>query len=183
MSNSRARAVICFAAQLQPPTGAAFVKVSEVRDTIAREASAAALAQVMRMKGEVDVSGQPAAGWESGRVSDTAAHHPVPSQSSVPQEFYSVLQKHKRAQKKLEAHLDADASQYMLDWKARLSPFNLDDTHDCLKQPLIDLKWCGILLPDPHIPVETEWSSLPQQQGLPRRPVPNGWLSAVKPTY
>ena len=62
MSNSRARAVICFAAQLQPPTGAAFVKVSEVRDTIAGEASAAALAQVMRMKGEVDVSGQPVAG-------------------------------------------------------------------------------------------------------------------------
>ena len=183
MGNSRARAVICFAAQLQPPTGAAFVKVSEVRDAIAREASAAALAQVMRMKGEVDVSGLPVSGWESGRVSGTAAYHPEPSQRSVPQEFYSELQKHKRAQGKLEAHLDADASQYMLDWKARLSPFHLDDISDCLKQPLIDLDWCGILLPDPHTPVETERSSLPQQQELPRRPAPNGWLSAVRPIY
>ena len=124
---------ICFAAQFQQPTGAEFVKVSEVRDTVAREAATAALAQVLRMRGDVDVAGMPVGGWESGRVSGTAAYHPESSQMDVPPEFYSGLQRHKAAQDKLESYLESDGSQYMLDWRARLSPFNLDEVPDSLK--------------------------------------------------
>ena len=183
MGSSRARAVICFVAQLKEPTGALLVRVAEIKDSTTREAAAASLAQVLRMKGSVQVAGMPLHGWESGRVAETAAYHPEPSQCAVTPEFDFELQRHRAAQDKLEALLDADGSQYMQDWKARLAPFSLDEVPDSLKQPLTQLEWCDILLPDPHTPVQTQWCGLPKPKKLPKRPAPNGWLSAVRRQY
>lgn len=168
---------------MEEPAGATLMRVAEAKGSTAREAAAAALAQVLRTKCSVKVAGLPLFGWESGRVAGTAAYHPEPSQCSMPPEFDSELQRHKASQDKLETLLDADGSQYMLDLKARLAPFNLGELPDSLKQPLTRLEWCDILLPDPHTPVETQWCALPEPKMLPKRPAANGWLSAVRQRY
>ena len=92
-----------------------------------RELVAAALAQVVRMKGVVDTSSIPVNGWESGRVSGTAAYHPVVRDADVSQEFLDSVVAHQAAQERLSSILEEDGSQSMLDWKAWLAPNDLSD--------------------------------------------------------
>ena len=183
MGNSRARSVICFPSNLRCPEGSQFIRVADVKCPATRELAVAAFAQVMRMKGVVDTSGLPVDGWQSGRVSGTAAYHPEVRDEPVSQDFLDSVVIHEAGQGKLSDLLSADGSQSMLDWMDRIAPVDLSDIPEALRQPVPKLEWCSELLPDPHIPVCTDWQELPPQQKLPKRPAPNGWLTAVRPKF
>ena len=185
MGNSRARSIICFPSGLHCPEGSQFIRVADVKCPATRELAAAAFAQVMRMKGVVDTSGLPVDGWQSGRVSGTAAYHPEVKDQPVSEEFLESVAIHEAEQSRLSNLLSDDGSQSMLDWMDRIAPVDLADIHvpEALRQPVPKLEWCSELLPDPHIPVHTEWQELPSHQELPKRPAPNGWLAAVIPKF
>ena len=52
-----------------------------------------------------------------------------------------------------------------------------------LKKAPDSLDFSGVEIPDPHCPVYTTWKLLSNKQQLPKKPAPQGWLSAVRPIY
>ena len=59
----------------------------------------------------------------------------------------------------------------------------MEDFPKSLKKPMGKLDWCQLPIPDPHKPDCSDWSPLPSKEDLPQRPAPQGWLSAVRPSY
>ena len=69
------------------------------------------------------------------------------------------------------------------EWAQSISLLCTDEIPAALLRPLKISDWSGLLLPDPHEPIQTDWQALPNKVDSPTRPAPQGWLSAVRPQY
>ena len=186
MGNSRARAVIYYGMQVAAVDGAACTKIDSILDTELGELAVAALAQVQRMVGAVWVNPTTMGGWESGRVEGTAAFQEdllEPAAAEDELDFLNVVKQHDQEAVKLSSLLQADGSTDMLEWDQRLTPLCVDEVPVSLRKPLLRLDWSQLHIPDPHLPVFTEWQPLPERVELPTRPAPQGWLSAVRAPF
>ena len=186
MGNSKARAVIYYGMQVAAVDGAVSTKIDSILDTELGELAVAALAQVQRMKGAVWVNPAAKSGWESGRVEGTAAFQEdllEPAAAEDELEFLDVVKQHDQESVKLSNLLQVDGSSNMLEWDQRLTPLCVDEVPVSLRKPLPKLEWSQLLIPDPHLPVHTDWQPLPEKVELPTRPAPQGWLSSVKPPF
>ena len=186
MGNSRARAVIYYGMQVAAADGAVCTKIDSILDTELGELVVAALAHVQRMKGAVWVNLTARGGWESGRVEGTAAFQEdllEPAAAEDELEFLNRVKQHDQEAVKLSSLLQADGSTDMLQWDQRLTPLCVDEVPVSLRKPLPELDWSQLRIPDPHLPVFTEWQPLPEKVELPTRPAPQGWLSSVRAPF
>ena len=186
LGNSRARAVVHYDQQMPSCDGATRVAVSSVMHLPIGELAVAAMLQVQRMVAGVDVGDQPVGPWVSGRVAGTAAYQPELDEtaSDVDEEAFQLLQqKHESSISTMSALLQNDGSDDMLDWEKRLAPTDLSDYPSSQREGQAELEWSGLVVPDPHTPVDTKWSPLPEKDELLRRHAPQGWLSAVRRDY
>ena len=186
MGRSKARAVIHYGQELPIIEGAEAVLISDVMHLPVGELATRALVQVLRMVREVSVGASEASTWVSGRVSGTAAYQPVLAGEPTTEEEQAFLVQwlgHEEHLDEMRAILKQDGSEDMMDWEPLLCPTDMSDFPANLRKPMKQLEWCGMEIPDPHKPVNTEWLPLPKKQNLPVRPAPQGWLSAVLPKF
>ena len=183
MGASRARTVIFFGQDLPIVAGAAAVPMSEAMHLPVGELAVASLAQVQRMVSDVVINTDAIDGWQSGRVSGTAAFQQ--EQTSAPDEteeaaFKQQFQHHEASIDSMRTRLKEDGSSGMLDWEQRLTYTDLSDFPHSLRKPSDKLQWSDAVVPDPHLQVETDWLKLPNKKQFPERRAPQGWLSAVR---
>ena len=146
---------------------------------------AEALVQVLKHRSAVRTTGE-AQAWGTGRVDAHAAWEPEAEQKSCSSEqaaFFAQVREHEARKADLEALLHADGSVDMLEWKSRLGTEELESIPQSLQKPVAVETASGLLITDPHVPIDTEWQPLPDRSPLQPRPAPQGWLSAVRPMF
>ena len=180
------RAVVYYGMEVAAAEGARLERADCMLDTPLGELAVAALTQVAKMKGETLVNPSSGGSWETGRLSGTAAYHPAdqgqPSEVDLGS-FERTVKRHNEEANKLELLLSSSNDEKVVEWSQNIVPLETSEVPDALRRPLTSLEWSELELPDPHIPVQTEWQPLPERRSLPTRRAPQGWLSAVRPTY
>ena len=125
-------------------------------------------------------------GWESGKVERTAAFQEdllEPAAAEDELGFLGIVKQHDQEAVKLSCLLQADGSNDMLEWDRRLTLLCVDEVPVSLVKPSPELDWSQLHIPDPHLPVFTEWQPLPEKVELPTRPAPQGWSSSVRAPF
>jgi site-specific DNA-cytosine methylase len=185
MGQSTARAIIYYDQELPTVSGAVAKPISGLLHLPVGDLAVQALLQVERMVKQVHVGMDEERTWRSGRVSGTASFEAEEAtcQGCDADAFEEEVQRHDCSIETMRQILREDGSDEMLTWEARLSPTDMADFPPALKRKLQVLDWCGIPVPDPHVPVETEWLPLPKKQELEPMPAPLRWLSAVRKPF
>ena len=193
MGASVARSVIWYGQEMPSLRGAQELPIAEVMHLPIGELAVGAIMQVRRMVSEVMEASSEDDRWHSGRVAGTAAFEYGATTTSNASHsvgnvegtvaFQHQVKKHEADVNDLRAILKADHSEDMCQWEQMLSHTDMQDFPEALKRPMPQLSWSGALIPNPHVPVQTDWQPLPKQANLPKRDAPQGWLLAVRPSY
>ena len=121
--------------------------------------------------------------WTSGRVSGKVAWDPSESAEADSDEqaaFMECVRKHEAQKSVLSDLLGSDDCPDLREWALRLEAEDISDIPSSLRRPIGFVKHSGLVVPDPHTPITTEWQPLPAKSGLEPRLAPQGPLSAVR---
>ena len=152
------RAVIYYDVDLRPAAGAELIRIDSILGEPLGELAVASLAQVQKMKGAIKINPIAVDGWQTGRVSGTAAHQVTEAQETTTPEldaFNQAVANQNCNAMKLNTMLE-ESSKVVAEWAQSLSLLSTEEVPAALRKPLAELEWSGLRLPDPHEHVETE---------------------------